>query len=107
MATQPTKMNIIKQVLTGHKNGLSVRKMADMYSISPTTVQRYLKMASEDPLGIDALLRLEDPELNHRFNGGNPAYCDRRFEDFKTRIAYFEQELKKPNMINYGLYPVI
>ena len=101
MATQPTKMNIIKQVLTGHKNGLSVRKMADMYSISPTTVQRYLKMASEDPLGIDALLRLEDPELNHRFNGGNPAYCDRRFEDFKTRIAYFEQELKKPNMTTY------
>lgn len=104
MATQPTKMNIIKQVLTGHKNGLSVRKMADMYSISPTTVQRYLKMASEDPLGIDALLRLEDPELNHRFNGGNPAYCDRRFEDFKTRIAYFEQELKKPNMTTYLLW---
>lgn len=63
MATQPTKMNIIKQVLTGHKNGLSVRKMADMYSLSPTTVQRYLKMASEDPLGIDALLRLEDPPI--------------------------------------------
>ena len=104
MATQPTKMNIIKQVLTGHKNGLSVRKMADMYSLSPTTVQRYLKMASEDPLGIDALLRLEDPELNHRFNGGNPAYCDRRFEDFKTRISYFEQELKRPNMTTYLLW---
>ena len=27
MATQPKKMNIIKQVLTGHKNGLSVRRM--------------------------------------------------------------------------------
>ena len=78
--------------------------MLTMYSISPTTVQRYLKMASEDPLGIDALLRLEDPELNHRFNGGNPAYCDRRFEDFKTRIAYFEQELKKPNMTTYLLW---
>ena len=38
MATQPKKMNIIKQVLTGHKNGLSVRKMAEMYSMSPTTV---------------------------------------------------------------------
>ena len=48
MATQPKKMNIIKQVLTGHKNGLSVRKMAEMYSMSPTTVQRYLKMANED-----------------------------------------------------------
>ena len=33
MATQPKKMNIIKQVLTGHKNGLSVRKMAEMYSM--------------------------------------------------------------------------
>ena len=33
-------MNIIKQVLTGHKNGLSVRRLADMYKISPTTVQR-------------------------------------------------------------------
>ena len=72
MATQPKKMNIIKQVLTGHKNGLSVRKMAEMFSMSPTTVQRYLKMAGEDSLGINALLELEDPELNHRFNGGNP-----------------------------------
>lgn len=104
MATQPKKMNIIKQVLRGHKNGLSVRKMAVMYSMSPTTVQRYLKMASEDPLGIDSLLRLEDPELNHRFNGGNPAYCDKRFEDFKTRIAYFEKELAKPNLTTYLLW---
>src|SRR3712207_9529756 len=85
MATQPKKMNIIKQVLTGHKNGLSVRKMAEMYSMSPTTVQRYLKMANEDSLGVDGLLQLEAPELNHRFNGGNPAYCDERFEDFKKR----------------------
>ena len=42
MVTQPNKMNIIKQLLAGHKNGLSVRKMADMFSMSPTTVQRYL-----------------------------------------------------------------
>lgn len=40
--------------------------------ISPTTVQRYIGMAKADPLGLDALLLLEDPELNHRFNGGQP-----------------------------------
>lgn len=91
-------MNIIKQVLTGHKNGLSVRKMAEMYSMSPTTVQRYLTMASEDSLGVDSLLVLEDPELNHRFNGGNPAYCDERFEDFKKRLPHFEKELEKKHM---------
>ncbi len=104
MATQPKKMNIIKQVLTGHKNGLSVRKMAEMYSMSPTTVQRYLKMANEDSLGVDGLLQLEDPELNHRFNGGNPAYCDERFEDFKQRLPHFEQELKKPHMTTHLLW---
>lgn len=98
MATQPKKMNIIKQVLTGHKNGLSVRKMAEMYSMSPTTVQRYLTMASEDSLDVDSLLLLEDPELNHRFNGGNPAYCDERFEDFKKRLPHFEKELEKKHM---------
>ena len=51
--------NIIKQVLTGHKNGFSVRKMAEMYSMSPTTVQRYLRMANEDALDVDALLNSE------------------------------------------------
>lgn len=98
MATQPKSMNIIKQVLTGHKNGLSVRRLADMYKISPTTVQRYVSMAEADPLSLDALLLLEDPELNHRFNGGNPAYCDARFGDIKRRIPHFEQELKRKHM---------
>jgi transposase len=98
MATQPKKMNIIKQVLIGYKNEMSVRDLAAIHSMSPTTVQRYLKIAREDPLGIDSLLQLDDPELNHRFNGGNPAYCDKRFEDFKTRLQYFEQELKHKHM---------
>ena len=72
--------------------------------MSPTTVQRYLRMANEDALGVDALLQLEDPELNHRFNGGNPAYCDERFEDFKKWLPHFEQELKKPHMTTLLLW---
>ena len=104
MATQPKKMNLIKQVLTGHKNGKSVRELADMFSISPTTVQRYVSMAREDPLGIDVLLRLEDPELNHRFNGGNPAYCDERFEDFRRRLPHFEQELQRKHVTQQLLW---
>lgn len=98
MATQPKKMNVIKQVLTGHKNGMSVRTLAEMYNMSPTTVQRYVKMAGEDSLGLDNLLRLEDPELSHRFNCGNPAYCDERFEDFKKRLPHFKQELGHRHM---------
>ena len=72
--------------------------------LSPTIVQRYLKMANEDSLGVHGLLRLENPELNHRFNGGNPAYCDGRFEDFKRCLPHFEQELKKPHMTTHLLW---
>lgn len=49
-------------------------------------------------------MRLENPELNHRFNGGNPAYCDGRFEDFKRCLPHFEQELKKPHMTTHLLW---
>lgn len=98
MSSLPKSMNIIKQVLTGRKNGKSIRELADMFSLSPTTVQRYCTMAKEDPLGVDVLLKLDDPELNHRFNGGNPAYCDARFEDFRSRLPHFEQQLRHKHM---------
>ena len=51
-------MNIIKQILTGHKNGISIRKLAEMHSMSPTTVQRYVLLAEEDKLSLDALLKV-------------------------------------------------
>lgn len=98
MATTPKAMNIIKQVLIAHKNGVSIREIARMQSMSPTTVQRYISMAKEDSLDIDTLVKLDDPALNHRFNCGNPAYCDERFEDFKKRIPYFKQELERKFM---------
>lgn len=63
-------MSIIKQVLTRHKNGMSFRELAIIYSLSPITVQRYLKIVKEDTLNIETLVA----ELNHRFNGGNLAY---------------------------------
>lgn len=91
-------MSIIKQVLTGLKNGQSIRELADMCKISTATVQRYKKLAKKDPLGFNGLLKLEDPVLNHRFNGGNPAYCDERFEDFKKRLPYFEKELQRKHV---------
>ena len=104
MATRPKDMNIIKQVLTGRKNGMTIRQLAENYGMSPTTVQNYINMAKEDKLGIEALLKLEDPELSHRFHGGTPAYCDKRQEDFLKRVPYFEEELKKKHMTKQLLW---
>ena len=75
MATQPISMNIIKQVLIRLSQKESVRKIAAALHISKNTVSRYKALSEADPMSTRDLIALEDTVLNHRFNGGNPAYC--------------------------------
>jgi len=46
-------------------------------------VNNYIRLTTSDPLGIKGLLDLDDPILEHRLKGKNPAYPDERFEHFK------------------------
>lgn len=78
MATQPISMNIIKQVLIRLSQKESIRSIGVALHISKNTVSRYKAISEADPLSTRELLALEDTVLNHRFNGGNPAYCDDR-----------------------------
>lgn len=41
------------------------------------------------------MLLLEDPVLEAKFSGGNPAYLQDKFEQFKELIPYLEKELKR------------
>ena len=76
MATQSISMNIIKQVLIRLSQKESIRSIAAALHINKNTVSRYKALADADPMALRDLLMLEDTVLNHRFNGGNPAYCD-------------------------------
>jgi len=49
-------------------------------------------------MDIDTLLGLDDPILEVRFHAGNPAYSDGRFEYFKSRLGYYESELKRKHV---------
>lgn len=98
MATQPISMNIIKQVLIRLSQHESIRSIAAALHINKNTVSRYKALAEASNMSIREMLLLEDQVLNHRFNGGNPAYCDDRMEDFKTRLPYFEKELKRKHV---------
>ena len=91
-------MSQIKQLLQLHQQGHKVKFIARSLGISKNTVKTYLKKVALSGVGISALLELEDPVLEARFHAGNPAYLDGRFEDFKTRLDYFERELKKPHV---------
>ena len=44
------------------------------------TVNKYVGLAEADPPSPDELLKLEDPVLEKRLTGGNPAYSDRNLE---------------------------
>ncbi len=104
MATQPISMNIIKQVLIRLSQKESIRSIASALHISKNTVSRYKSIAEADPLTTRELIALEDTVLNHRFNGGSPAYCDERMEVLKELLPALEKELKKPHVTSQLLW---
>lgn len=63
--------------------GMSNRKIAVELGINKKTVNNYIHLTTSDPLDIKGVLYLDDPILEHRLKGGNPAYPDERFEHFK------------------------
>lgn len=104
MAKQTISMSIIKQVLIRLSQGESIRSIAKALHISKNTVSRYKAIFEADSMGLKDLVSLEDTVLNHRFNGGNPAYCDDRMEVMKELLPYLEKELKRPHVTSRLLW---
>lgn len=98
MAAKTTTMEIIKQVLLRHLNGESNRSIAKALSLSKNTVNRYVSLGKSDSKSIRDLVALDDVELDFRFNGGSPAYTDERFEDFKKRLPYLQEQMRRKHM---------
>ena len=91
-------MSQIKQLLLLKKEGVSNRKAAEIVGINKETANNYVRKALADRLGIDGLLKLDDPVLEHRLKGGNPAYTDSRFEVFKELLPYLQEEMRRKHV---------
>ena len=63
MAGKSKNMSQIKQLLLLKKNGVSNRKAAAIIGINKETVNNYMSKGNADELGIDGLLKLDDPIL--------------------------------------------
>jgi transposase len=98
MAGTTKGMSKIKQLLRLHLQNESNRKIATALGMNKETVNRYVLLARADSMSIEDLLRLEDPELEHRMNGGSPSYPDERFEHFKELLPRLEKEIKRPHV---------
>lgn len=71
MAGKTKEMSQIKQLLLLKKAGVSNRKAASIVGMNKETVNNYMKKVNSDALGIDGLLSLDYPVLEHRLKGGS------------------------------------
>ena len=104
MAGTIINMSKVKQVLRMHAQGLSNRRIARELGLYKGTVNNYIDKIKNHRYGIGELLALDDPELESKLFTGNPAYKDSRFEEFKSKIPYFEKELGRPYVTRYLLW---
>ena len=93
MAGKLKDMSKIKQLIQLHLNGKSNRKIAELLEMNKETVNRYVKRITEDTKTPKELLGLDNPILEYRLTGGSPAYTDERFEAFKLKLPYYQQEM--------------
>lgn len=98
MAGKTKEMSKIKQLLLLKKDGVSNRKAARLLGMNKETANTYVNKAMADKLGIDGLLALDDPVLEYRLKGGNPAYSDHRFEVFRQLLPYLQEEMKRKHV---------
>lgn len=93
MAGTIIDMSKIKQLLQLKKDGVSNRQIAKTLMMSRDKANEYVKLSEKDTLGIDELLRLDDPVLEKRFHCGNPAYSDERMKTFLMLLPDFLGQL--------------
>ena len=95
MAGKPKRMSQVKQILRMHLQGKGIKTIAKILCISKNTVKNYLSKALHGKVSIEALLALEDLELETLLLAGNPAYKDERYEQLKIKLDYYTKELRR------------
>ena len=95
MAGKTKAMSQIKQLILMNQAGNGIKTIARTLGISKNTVKAYLLKLSmlSDPSKV--LLRMDDPILQGRFHGGNPAYCDHRLDVLEGKLAHLSHELTR------------
>jgi transposase len=104
MSGKTTLMSRIKQLLLLHQDGKSNRLIAKKLGINKGTVNEYVQKLKTVGMEIDELLQLDDPVLEGRFFAGTAAYTDRRYDDFRELLPYFEKELQRKHVTRHIIW---
>ena len=98
MAGTSIDMSKVKQLLQLKQSGMSNRQIAKTLGISRDKANEFVKQAESDPLGVEGLLKLDDPVLDKRMHPGNPAYTDERMEEFLRLLPDFVEQLSRKHV---------
>lgn len=99
MAGKTTNMSQIKQLLMLQEQGKGIKTIARTLGISKNTVKAYFQKTDAlgsrrvNPISVQQLLELPEPELETIFHAGNPAYKDDRYALIKDKLGYYRTEL--------------
>jgi transposase len=104
MAGKATEMSKIKQLLQLHESGVSNRQIAKTLCLNKETVNDYVRKLKKGGMRTGELLELEEPILEGKFIAGTAAYTDKRFEEFKELLPYFEKELERKHVTRHLLW---
>ena len=104
MAGKRTEMSKIKQILLLHKDGMSNRKIGERLGLYKETVNKYVNAAKSDSKSIEELIKMDEPELQHRFSAGNAAYSDKRFDALQEDLEYYVRELERRHVTPCTFY---
>lgn len=104
MAGKPKRMSQIKQLIRLYQSGSGIKTIARILGMSKNTVKSYLKKMADGGFNTEELLKQEDPLLEKSFHAGNPAYKADKFEYLKSRLDYYEKELKRTGVTKLLLW---
>ena len=104
MAGKIKLMSTIKQLILLHRDGRGIKYISRQTGMSKNTVKSYILKLKTLQGDMEDLLKLDDPQLESRFHGGNPSYSDDRHSVLMKRIPYFMSELKKKGVTRHLLW---
>ncbi|MGH2622879.1 MAG: IS21 family transposase, partial [Sphingobacterium sp.] len=97
-------MSQIKQLIRLYQGGSGIKTIARILGMSKNTVKSYLKKMADGGFNTGELLKQDDPLLERSFHSGNPAYKADKFEYLKSRLDYYEKELRRTGVTKLLLW---
>jgi transposase len=101
MAAKTIAMSTLKQVLRMYSEGKPIKAIARNCGLSKNTVKKYICSPECRP---EELLKLDDKELALKWKKPSLKPDQQRYDDFQSRLEYFQKELKRVGVSRYLLW---